>query len=373
MADLRRIACFLATSGHSGVDRLAKNLLPGMAEAGYRVDLLKIHNHGPELNHPLPENLRVVEFKARHVYPALPELVGYLKKYRPEVLLSDKDRVNRTALLANGLSGNPARVAVRSGTTVSKNLASRSRLDRFVQRNSMRYLYRHADAILVPSRGAVDDFADYIGIERSRIQVVPSPIITPRFYQCLDQPLDHPWFKPGEPRVILGVGELCRRKDFTTLIRAFARLKDRYDCRLMIVGEGRARERLEAEVKKLGLEQRVSLPGFVESPYPYMKASALFVLSSLWEGLGAVLVEALAAGTPVASTSCPSGPEELLEGLPGGPLAPPGDVEGLAEAMARQLDNPVSAERLQAAAAPYTLDNSVTDYLRILGLSGEIK
>ncbi|MCG8489795.1 MAG: glycosyltransferase [Chromatiales bacterium] len=368
MTESRRIACFLATSGHSGVDRLAKNLLPGMAEAGYQVDLLKIHNHGPELNHPLPENLRVVEFKAKHVYPALPELVRYLKKYRPEVLLSDKDRVNRTALLANALSGNRARVAVRSGTTVSKNLASRSRFDRFVQRNSMRYLYRHADTILVPSHGAADDFADYIGIERSRIQVVPSPIITPRFYQRLNQPLDHPWFKPGQPRVILGVGELCRRKDFTTLIRAFARLKDRYDCRLMIVGEGRARERLEAEVKKLGLEQRVSLPGFVDSPYPYMKASALFVLSSLWEGLGAVLVEALAAGTPVASTSCPSGPEELLGDLPGEPLAAPGDVEGLAEAMARQLDNPLSAEQLQAAAAPYTLENSVANYLRALGL-----
>ncbi|MCG7991240.1 MAG: glycosyltransferase [Candidatus Thiodiazotropha lotti] len=368
MVESRRIACFLATSGHSGVDRLAKNLLPGMADAGYQVDLLKIHNHGPELNHPLPENLRVVEFKAKHVYPALPELIRYLKQNRPEVLLSDKDRVNRTALLANALSGNRARVAVRSGTTVSKNLASRSRFDRFVQRNSMRYLYRHADTILVPSQGAADDFADYIGVERSRIEVVPSPIITPRFYQRLNQPLDHPWFKPGEPRVILGVGELCRRKDFTTLIRAFARLKDRYDCRLMIVGEGRARERLEAEVKKLGLEQRVSLPGFVDSPYPYMKASALFVLSSLWEGLGAVLVEALAAGTPVASTSCPSGPEELLGDLPGEPLAPPGDPAALADAVARQLDNPLPRERLQAAAAPYMLEKSVASYLKAIGL-----
>jgi glycosyltransferase involved in cell wall biosynthesis len=367
MAERRRIACFLATSGHSGVDRIAKNLLPGMAEAGYQVDLLKIHNHGPELNLPLPENLRVVELKAKHVYPALPELVRYLKQYRPEVLLSDKDRVNRTALLANALSGGHARVAVRSGTTVSKNLASRGRFERFIQRNSMRYLYRHADTILVPSHGAADDFADYIGIDRSRIQVVPSPIITPRFYQRLNQPLDHPWFKPGEPRVILGVGELCRRKDFTTLIRAFALLKDRYDCRLMIIGKGRAKSRLEDEVKKLGLEERVSLPGFVDSPYPYMKASALFVLSSLWEGLGAVLVEALAAGTPVASTSCPSGPEELLGDLPGEPLAPPGDVEGLAAAMARQLDNPLSSEQLQAVAAPYTLENSVANYLRAVG------
>ncbi|MCG8053495.1 MAG: glycosyltransferase, partial [Candidatus Thiodiazotropha endolucinida] len=215
---------------------------------------------------------------------------------------------------------------------------------------------------------AADDFADYIGIERSRIQVVPSPIITPGFYQRLNQPLDHPWFQVGQPKVILGVGELCRRKDFTTLIRAFDLLKDRYDCRLMILGEGRARERLEAEVARLGLQQRVSLPGFVVSPYPYMKAAGLFVLSSLWEGLGAVLVEALAAGTPVASTRCPSGPEELLGDLPGEPLATPGDPASLADAMARQLDNPLPREQLQAAAAPYVLQNSVSSYLKAMGL-----
>ena len=71
-----RIACFLATSGHSGVDRVAQNLLPGLAAAGYPVDLLKIQNHGPWLAQPLTDNLRVIEFKAKHVYPALPELLG---------------------------------------------------------------------------------------------------------------------------------------------------------------------------------------------------------------------------------------------------------------------------------------------------------
>jgi glycosyltransferase involved in cell wall biosynthesis len=373
MSSLPRIACFLATSGHSGVDRLAKNLLPGMAAEGYPVDLLKIHNHGPELNRPLPHNLRLIEFKAKHVYTALPELIGYLKQYHPAVLLSDKDRVNRTALLANALTGGRTRVVVRSGTTVSRNLASRSRFERFVQRNSMRYLYRQAANILVPSKGAADDFADYVGIDRARITVVPSPIITPKFYEQLKQPFDHPWFQPGQPKVILGVGELCRRKDFTTLIRAFALLKDRYDCRLVIIGEGRARARLEAEIKTLHLEKRVALPGFVDTPYPYIREAGLFVLSSLWEGMSVALIEALAAGTPVASTRCPSGPDELLGDLPGKPLAEVGDAAGLAEAMARQLDNPIPAEQLRTIAAPYTLESSVAGYLRALGLPAGVK
>ncbi|MBW9262173.1 MAG: glycosyltransferase [Candidatus Thiodiazotropha sp. (ex. Lucinisca nassula)] len=97
--------------------------------------------------------------------------------------------------------------------------------------------------------------------------------------------------------------------------------------------------------------------------------AGLCVLSSLWEGLGAVLVEALAAGTPVASTRCPSGPEELLGDLPGEPLATPGDPASLADAMARQLDNPLPRQQLQAAAAPYALQNSVSSYLKAMGLS----
>jgi glycosyltransferase involved in cell wall biosynthesis len=231
----------------------------------------------------------------------------------------------------------------------------------------MRYLYRRADAILMPSQGAADDFASTIGLPRELITVVPSPVITPGFLQRLDQSVDHPWFRPGEPRVILGVGELSRRKDFTTLIRAFAQLSDNYDCRLLILGEGRARERLEREVSRHGLEDRVSLPGFVENPYPYMKHASLFVLSSLWEGMPVALIEAMAAATPVVATNCPSGPSELLGGLSADLLVEPGNATALAEAMARQLDNPLSESELLAAVDDYRLENSVAGYLAALG------
>ncbi|MEW8587224.1 MAG: glycosyltransferase, partial [Candidatus Thiodiazotropha sp.] len=261
--------------------------------------------------------------------------------------------------------------ALRNGTTVSVNLASRGAFDRFVQRNSMRHLYRRADAILMPSKGAADDFAATIGLPRERIAVVPSPIITPGFLRQLDQPLDHPWFAPGEPRVILGVGELCRRKDFTTLIRAYAQLVESYDCRLLILGEGRARDRLQQEIDRLGLGGRIGLPGFVANPYPYMKRASLFVLSSLWEGMPVVLIEAMAAATPVVATDCPSGPAELLSGLSAELLVKPRDASALARAMAGQLDNPLPGPALLAAVDAYRLENSVAAYLKAMGFSVE--
>jgi len=360
------IACFFATSGHSGVDRIVKNLLPGMVEAGYQVDLLKIRNHGPQLTGK-SHGVRVIELQAKHVYTAVPGLVSYLRHKRPNVLLTDKDRVNRSAILARLLALAKTRLAVRLGTTVSLNLASRGHLDRMVQRTSMRFLYRYADAIIMPSMGAATDFSQTTGIPRNSISVVPSPIVTPELYKQSETLIDHPWFQTGETPVILGVGELSTRKDFATLLRAFAAMSDNSAYRLVILGRGRQRERLESLARELGIADRFSLPGFVDNPYPYMKRARLLALTSRWEGLGIVLVEALALGTPVVATDCPNGPAEVLGNGRFGSLAPVGDHLALANAMAEQLNQPPTAEQFQQAVTPFSLNNSVAGYLRAMG------
>jgi hypothetical protein len=154
----QRIAFFLSTSGHSGVDRVAKHLLPALARRGYQVDLLKVRRHGPELGDTDPR-IRILDLGHRQTYACLPKLVHYLRRKRPAVLLSDKDRVNRTALLARGLAGVDTRLVVRSGTTLSLDLASRGMLERWLQRASVGRLYPFADQVIVPSNGAADDMA----------------------------------------------------------------------------------------------------------------------------------------------------------------------------------------------------------------------
>ena len=362
-----KIACFFATSGHSGVDRVVKNLLPGMVAAGYRVDLLKIRRHGPQLTGE-EHGVRVIELKAKHVYTALPELIRYLRRERPTVLLTDKDRVNRTALLARGIARTETRLSVRIGTTVSINLASRGVIDRFLQRNSMRYLYSLAEAVLIPSAGAADDFAAATGLARELISVVPSPIVTPDFAIRSKDPIDHAWFRDGEPPVILGVGELSSRKDFATLLRAFAAMPGSSAYRLMIIGRGRQQAALQLLATQLGIADRFCLPGFVANPYPYMKQAKLIALTSRWEGMPVALIEALALGTPVVSTDCPSGPREILENGRIGPLVPVGDHRSFAQAMAQLLNAPPPREALLQAVKPYHLENSVARYLAAMGL-----
>jgi glycosyltransferase involved in cell wall biosynthesis len=131
----------------------------------------------------------------------------------------------------------------------------------------------------------------------------------------------------------------------------------------MILGEGEERPKLEALVRELRLEEDVALPGFVENPYKYMKRAAVFVLSSRWEGLPTVLVEALALGIPVVSTDCPSGPREVLE-----PheelLVPVGDANALARTTLRVLENP---PQLHIDVSPYTLLQALALYIKVLG------
>jgi glycosyltransferase involved in cell wall biosynthesis len=364
----RKLSIFLATSGHSGVDRIMKNLIPAFAAKGLRVDLLHVGKHGPYLDH-VPENVRIVELGTSHIYSSLGPVSRYLQSERPYAMLSDKDRVNRVALLAKRFAKVSTRIAVRTGTTVSKDLEGRGLLDRWAHYFSMHCMYAWADAIIVPSHGAAEDLARFAGIPFERISVVPSPAVTMELYELIAERADHPWFNQGNTPVILGAGELCARKDFATLIRAFAKVVAHRPCRLVILGEGRKRKALIDLALQLGLGKEVSLPGFVKNPYAYMRKAALFVLSSNCEGAPVVLMEALAVGIPVVSTDCPSGPREILQDGRYGRLVPIGDVAAMAKAISDTLDNPPEGSFLKQAAKPFTLDASIARYLEVLGFT----
>jgi len=363
-----RLAVFAATSGHSGVDRVFANLVRQFSAWGLGVDLLKVRGHGPHLGSEDLPGARIVDLGRAHVNTVLPSLVRYLRRERPCALLTDKDRVNRIAILARAIARVHTRLAVRIGTTVSVNLASRRPSERWLQRKSMGSLYPLADLVIVPSAGVADDMADYTGIDRDHIRVVRSPIVTPELRRLADESLDHPWLKKHEVPVVLGVGELGHRKDFETLLRAFTLVHRKRPCRLIVLGRGRRREALLALAAELNVAEDVDLPGFHPNPYAFMSRADLFVLSSRWEGMPVVLVEALALHTPVVSTDCPSGPQEILTASGVGALVPVGGVEPMAEAMMEWMGSLPDDAAFEHAIAPYRVEASACAYLDALGI-----
>jgi len=360
----RPIAFFLPSVRAGGAQRVVVNLVQGMAERGLRVDVALATAEGAFLNE-LPPNVRLVDLRAGRLFRSLRPLTAYLRETRPQVLISSISHANLIAIWAARLARRNTPVVVTEHTTMSLANVPGSRLGERFGPVLVRTFYPWAASVVTVSRGAADDLARSTGLSRERMEVVYNPVITPRVLELARRKPDHPWFAAGEPPVILGVGRLSQAKDFPNLLRAFAELRRRRAARLLILGEGEDRAELEALIAELGLGADVALPGFRDDAVSFMAHAALFVLSSKWEGLPTVLIEALAAGTPVVSTDCPSGPREILQEGRLGALVPVGDSAALADAMLHALDHPPPA--LPAAALdPFTQDAAVDHYLRVI-------
>ena len=361
-----KIGIFVSFSGEGGVERMILNLCKGLVDLGCQVDLLPIKSHSEHLSDQLPTGLKVHNFGATHTLSSLPALIRYLKTERPDALLAAKDRANQIAILAKAISGVPTRIVVRMGTTVSAALIGKSRMRKLAWYLPMRVLYRRADDIIAVSHGVAEDLARISGVKHSAMQVVQNPVISSLIFDRAREPVFHPWLKEtGEP-VILGIGRLTRQKDFPTLIRAFVQVRKNLPCRLIILGEGNDRKKIEELAKKHSVETSVDLPGFVDNPYAYLSRASLFVLSSAWEGSPNVLTEALALGVPSVSTDCPSGPKEILQNGMIGKLVPVGNPPPLAEAIQETLSNPPEKTLLQSAIQDYTIESSSKRYLDVL-------
>ena len=190
-----------------------------------------------------------------------------------------------------------------------------------------------ADKIIAVSEGVLEDLSSISLRAARKGRVICNPVVDSEISQGAEEPISHPWIEEKNVPVVLGVGRLAPQKNFDLLLRAFARMKKERDARLIILGDGSQRGQLESRIEALGIGNHVDLLGFVANPYPFMSGASLFTLSSDYEGFGTVLVEALACGSPVVSTGCPSGPREVLEDGKWGRLVPVGDEEALAAAM----------------------------------------
>jgi glycosyltransferase involved in cell wall biosynthesis len=358
------IAFFLPSVRGGGAQRVIVNLVQGITERGLPVDVVLAAADGVFLDQ-LPPSVRVVDLRAGRLLRSLGPLTGYLRREQPKALVSSMSHANVVALWAAKLARRSTPVMVTVHNTMSESTRRGGLLAGRFEPHLLRVFYPWASCVVAVSRGAADDLAGTTGLPRERVEVVYNPVITPALLALAREAPDHAWFAPGQPPVILGVGRLTRQKDFPSLIRAFAEVRRRRPARLIILGEGEDRPALEALIADLAVTEDVAIPGFRDNAMAYMAHSAAFVLSSAWEGLPTVLIEALAAGTRVVSTDCPSGPREILREGRLGALVPVGDSAALARAILDTLDRPADPVPADAL-TPFTRDAAVDHYLRLI-------
>jgi glycosyltransferase involved in cell wall biosynthesis len=357
------IGIFVHPFGDGGNERNMINLAGEFARRGLVVDLVVDRLKGP-LGKLISPDVRVVELKTGQSAETVKALVNYFNQSRPEIFHTVKG-FGREALRARKACDNNPRVSLMVGTTMSQKVKFMNPFKRLMTIREMRKICPVIDFIIAVSKGVAKDVAALTGLQLDRISLVPLPVITREFIRLSAEPIAHPWLADKVTPVMVGAGRLGRAKDFSTLLRAFAIVRQQRPVKLLILGDGRKRNELERLAHTLNIRNDVHLPGFVINPYAYLSRADLFVLSSLWEGMPNVLIEALALGIPVASTDCCSGAREILQDGLLGHLVPIGDHNALAQAISCTLDRPIEAKALKQAAAAYTVESSAEQHLKI--------
>lgn len=332
-----------------------------LVAAGHEVQLVLAFGGGVLL--PLvPAEVRVVELHAKRLAGSFPGLVRYLKTEKPWSLQAIMWPCTVLAVAARMAAQSSARLVLSDHTFLSDHYPA-PRTQRLL-RLSMRWFYPRADHRVAVSQGAAADVARLAGLPDRAVEVIYNPIDLPTTVEETEE-ASHAW-QGASPRII-SVGALKAEKNHELLIRAFAGVSRHFPAaRLLILGEGALRSRLEALRQELGIRDQVSLPGFRIDPWPYLAGADLFVLSSDYEGMSLVLVEAMHAGLRVVSTDCEAGPAELLDGGRYGRLVPTRDEQALTRAMINVLEKPSDPERQRARAAEITGRRNLARYEELL-------
>lgn len=340
-----------------GAERVFVLMANEMAARGHHVTYVTWNAEGPntELLSGLVKLADLGMAIRGEGFGKLPTLRGllrtaaFLRRARSDAVYSAPDFANLIIALALRLSGSSAKFFP------SYHAASahpRMALGAHVSIWLSRLVATRADKVIAVSEGVGRDLVAR-GFRSERIVVINNPLPPPTPHAGVVYSWRMALLAMGHGPVIACIGRLVPVKDHRTLFRAFARLCATWPARLVIFGDGPLEAELRAFVGELGIADNVLFAGYVNDPAACYAVADLVVLSSLTEGFGNVLIEAMAAGVPVVSTDAPHGPREILENGRYGALVPVGNAEALAAAMDEALARPVDADLLKRRAADF--------------------
>jgi glycosyltransferase involved in cell wall biosynthesis len=359
----KRICIFPDRIDDGGIDRYALNLAEVLLQHGAEVDLFVTSGTG-KLLPQRPKDSRLFVGGGSTKKSIVP-FYNYLRQEKPDLLISANLYIDIVSIVVKALAKVPTKHAVTLHTAFSReDYRGKENLKKIYTQVCI-WLYPRADYIVAVSNAVAQDSQDYFKLKKP-IKVIYNPVVTPALYNKSSAEANHPFFKGKEAPVLLAIGRLSAQKDFTTLLKAFAEIRKTQKVKLLILGEGEERGSLESLAKELNLGDDLSVPGFVDNPYSYIKQADVLVSSSAWEGLPTVLIEALALGTPVVATDCPGGSSEILQGGLYGRLAPMQNPTALAKAILETLASPPDKTKLKERGQIFSMEASALEYLALV-------
>lgn len=356
-----RCLLVVPTLSRGGAERVFVDLAAGMADHGVEAHLAYATGEG-ELVESVDERVSVHALGASRAAAAVPALRRLLASLRPDAAYSALFHGNLLLLAAGRTVRRRPPLVVSHHTMLSVVPALSD--DRLVQWSPrlVRPAYALADAVVAVSEGVADDLVTIGRMRRSRLTVLPNPLDLDRIGRLAGEPSPHPWLdEPGT--TLVAAGRLNRVKGFDLLVQALVEVPG---ARLVILGEGVERDRLEDLVARLGLGDRVALPGAVANPYAALARADLVVSSSRSEALPTVLIEAVHLRRPVLATDCSAGVRAVLDEGRLGRIVAPHDAAALARGIESVLADPASATAGSGAADRYRREAVAAEYLALV-------
>lgn len=372
MPNRRRILFLLPSLRGGGAERAVVILLRHLDRSRFEPHLALLDSTGPYLNE-LPDDLTVHHLGARRVRYAIPSLIRLMRRLRPQAVVSSLVELNMAAAAAVALMRERPRLFLREDTSVSRQFKSQTGSQLFhPPRRLFQRLYARAEKVICVADYVLNDLAENLQIPRSKLARIYNPVDVERVRQ-LAAAVNNPYVD-ARPRFV-AVGRLAKVKGFDILLEAMALARrDLPQAELMILGEGPLEAELKRQAQALGLGHAVRFLGFQTNPYPYMKHASVCVLSSRYEGLPLVLLEALALGLPVVAADCPGGVREAVDGFPHARIAPPENAAALAGAMTAayqtasvgQSQSNIDCASADAPLARFRAERIAQEYERLL-------
>lgn len=342
---------FLPRLGGGGAEMNAVRLAPGLLAAGVRP--VYAVGRGPGgYEDFLPEGVEVIVLDTGKINSSVLRLVRarsplakLIDERKPDVVCPVMVAPSLSALAAVRKAKHKPKVVLSIQNSLSVSHEQSKRVRDKIELALLKRMFPHSNGVIALSQGVADEIARIVPETARDMQVIYN--VGYPLKDQLDTALAQPRPSSEGTIVLLACGRLTRQKDYPTLFEAFAKLRG--DVRLDILGDGELKAGLEQKCQELGITDRVKFLGFQRDPISHMRRADVFVLSSLWEGFGNVLVEAMSVSTPVVSTDCPHGPGEILTQNENGLLVPTSDPDALAAALQRMVDDPALRLRIGTA------------------------
>jgi len=347
-----------------GAELSMLNIARGLQKKGLRVTVMA-YGRRTDLAEDDKSGIEIIRLNAIRTLGTIGSVFWFLRERRPAVLITALTHTNIISTLVAYLARRETRIIVTEHGQKSLDPDLINGVQKVFLPHLAGLVYMLADEVVAVSKGLATFIEKIFPWRRNKaVRIIYNPVVPTEPPPPAVPP--HPWLEPGQPPVVISVGRLEHDKQFSLLIRAFGRVARRRPARLVILGEGSERKLLETLAIDIGMSEQILFPGFVNNVDNWLQHADVFVCSSLFEGFGNAIVEAMACGITVVSTNCPYGPVEILDHGRYGRLVPSDDVEAMAEAIEGAIDNPMNKDAIRGRAAVFNEAQCIEAYTKLV-------